>query len=504
MRIHRLGWMWLLGGSLLPAIAGQERPAQTQPGSTVPTAQTHRPARAHQAVLDRVIRAYAAAECYEIVATVSNQVKRQPKGGAVIAASVLGPEKDTVSVAYSAPNHLRVEQMAGHKIDVFHDAEHSFSMRSGAGFTPGNSAANRAKGLTQAGMVDYTTIGNDISRTTTLAREDVAADGGSVSCSVIQATYIPRPNGAWHDLNKPAFWVEKRTFWVDVSRYVVLREVDLVHGVGSIEGAEFEHTIAVRKMAWNQRPPDSAFDVPPVSGTLRPDGTVTPGPNGVVPAVPIVDGCRDATDPLAQLACKNAAHTCRDLPVTPEAQIAQLGGDVQLTFTINSEGRPEDIRVTHSVGLGLDEELVACVSRWRWRPAELDGKPFIVHSGLSAPVGARTRSDWQLTHVEFHPGSGASRPVFRRADFPERGQVVGFALFHIHLTIGRDGVPRDIQVVPGIDKKLDKEAIGLVSHFRFRPGKDDGVPVDVPASFDLALGRDTRPHRFNPGVASQK
>ncbi len=154
------------------------------------SAQTHRPARAHQAILDRVIRAYAAAECYEIVATVSNQVKRQPKGGAAIAASVLGPEIDTVSVAYSAPSHLRVEQTAGDKIDIFHDAERSFGPRSGGGFgfTLGNSAADRAKGLTQAGMVDYTTIGNDIGGTTTLPREDVAADGGSVSCSVIRAT----------------------------------------------------------------------------------------------------------------------------------------------------------------------------------------------------------------------------------------------------------------------------------------------------------------------------
>jgi len=64
-------------------------------------------------------------------------------------------------------------------------------------------------------------------------------------------------------------------------------------------------------------------------------------------------------------------------------------------------------------------------------------------------------------------------------------------MFHVRLSIGRDGHPRDIQVVPPVEPKFDKEVIQIVSKWRFRAGEQNGAPIDVPARFDLGLGNDT-------------
>jgi protein TonB len=108
--------------------------------------------------------------------------------------------------------------------------------------------------------------------------------------------------------------------------------------------------------------------------------------------------------------------------------------------------------------------------------------------------------------VEFRPAKDASRPVFLKAAYPlvnlpnQHEQVTGFSLFHLRLTIGKDGVPRAVQVAPSVDPKLDKQAVQIVSKWRFRPGIEDGVPVEVLASFDLGLGEDIRGIRQNAPV----
>jgi TonB family protein len=220
-----------------------------------------------------------------------------------------------------------------------------------------------------------------------------------------------------------------------------------------------------------------------------------------VPAVPIADGCEDV-GPATQFECLLSAQhrMCRGLPVTEEVRIAHLSGLIGLAYSIDTEGKPEEIRVAQSLGLGLDEQAVECLSRWRWRPAEKDGSPAAVKTAfLSFGMGVASDSFWHLTQVEFHPANGASRPVFLKAGYPPviRGsliqQVTGFSLFKLHLSIDKSGIPRDIQVVPSVNPKLDMEAIQIVSKWRFKPGREDGNPVEVPANFALGLGHDTRP-----------
>jgi TonB family protein len=44
-------------------------------------------------------------------------------------------------------------------------------------------------------------------------------------------------------------------------------------------------------------------------------------------------------------------------------------------LVVGKDGRPYDIRVGQSLGMGLDEQAITAVNRWRFRPATLNGQP---------------------------------------------------------------------------------------------------------------------------------
>jgi TonB family protein len=60
------------------------------------------------------------------------------------------------------------------------------------------------------------------------------------------------------------------------------------------------------------------------------------------------------------------------------ARKAKFQGSVLLWLVVGPEGRPHNIRVQRSLGMGLDEKAIAAVSTWRFDPARLDGRPIAV------------------------------------------------------------------------------------------------------------------------------
>jgi TonB family protein len=55
-------------------------------------------------------------------------------------------------------------------------------------------------------------------------------------------------------------------------------------------------------------------------------------------------------------------------------------GTVILALEVGTDGRPHNIRVIRSLGLGLDEKAIDAVTSWRFRPALSNGRP------VSAPI----------------------------------------------------------------------------------------------------------------------
>ena len=58
-----------------------------------------------------------------------------------------------------------------------------------------------------------------------------------------------------------------------------------------------------------------------------------------------------------------------------EARKAKFQGVVLLMLIVGKDGRPYNVRVHQSLGMGLDEKAIEAVKNWRFRPAILNGQP---------------------------------------------------------------------------------------------------------------------------------
>jgi TonB family protein len=183
-----------------------------------------------------------------------------------------------------------------------------------------------------------------------------------------------------------------------------------------------------------------------------------------------------------------ALMQCRQPEYTEEARIAHLAGVVTVSLTVDDDGVPTDIHVVSPVGLGLDENAVTCMRQSRYSPAQKDGKPVPLKINVSLPFQEHWDGDWHLGAAAFRTVDGATRPILVKAKFPAPAGDHRSLTVCLHLTIGKDGAPRDIQAASPQDAKLDKEAIAIVCDWRFRPGTRNRLPVDVPATLTLVHG----------------
>jgi protein TonB len=65
-----------------------------------------------------------------------------------------------------------------------------------------------------------------------------------------------------------------------------------------------------------------------------------------------------------------------------EARKAKYQGTVTLYVEVDPSGKATNIRVLHSLGLGLDEKAMEAVKQWKFKPGMKDGKPVTVQASI--------------------------------------------------------------------------------------------------------------------------
>jgi len=150
----------------------------------------------------------------------------------------------------------------------------------------------------------------------------------------------------------------------DLAIYMIRKHVD----------PKWEQSFTVAKL--DRSEPDPArFMVP--KGYKIADG---PAPAQRAQATPTVgaDGIYHVGGPVA---APRVLHS-EEPNYTDKARKAKLNGVCVLAVVVGIDGTPQNVRVLRKLGMGLDEQAVIAVSRYRFEPATLDGKPVPVEVNI--------------------------------------------------------------------------------------------------------------------------
>lgn len=127
------------------------------------------------------------------------------------------------------------------------------------------------------------------------------------------------------------------------------------------------------------------------SGASPPHSNGAPSPSEA-PATapgPSAEAGKESAPSLAQAALVQASYLYTPLPpYPPAARRLDQHGVVLVRVYVNREGRPDEVRLARSSGVGvLDEAALGAVSGWKFAPARRGAEP--VASWIEVPVRFR-------------------------------------------------------------------------------------------------------------------
>jgi TonB family protein len=161
-----------------------------------------------------------------------------------------------------------------------------------------------------------------------------------------------------------------------------------------------------------------------------------------------------------------------------EALRARVNASVAVSGKVNAAGFPEDIRVVHTAGFGLDEAALAACEHWRFAPAEKNGRPITMGFGTTLVFRIPEQGIPTAT-LGFDLPSGAKRPVL------EKGNLSGLTLPQTGISVEFD-VDQQGQVghIASPSAALGER----LSHWQFTPATLNGVPTRTRAKLTLFGG----------------
>ncbi len=122
--------------------------------------------------------------------------------------------------------------------------------------------------------------------------------------------------------------------------------------------------------------------LPPLKAPLSPEPQGEPQ-SAPLPATSSAQAVRPGGDVSAPIPLYRA-----EPQYSPEALKAKWQGAVVLSLVVDETGVPQNIHVVRSLGLGLDEQAIEAVSKWRFNPG--------LKNGVAVPVQAQIEVTFRL------------------------------------------------------------------------------------------------------------
>jgi TonB family protein len=180
---------------------------------------------------------------------------------------------------------------------------------------------------------------------------------------------------------------------------------------------------------------------------------------------------------------------------TDEARQARLEGTATVSVTVGADGKPRDLKILRSLGLGLDESALAAVGKWQFRPATKNGEP--VDSKTQIELNFRLldtlQVPWHLSRVEFHFPRGVARPVVQQVVAPHIAADAGNADAIVTFDLNEKGGPFNIRVDKSSGQPSgddwSRDVTTAIAQWKFSPGTLNGHPVAVSCTLEFVRGQ---------------
>ena len=189
---------------------------------------------------------------------------------------------------------------------------------------------------------------------------------------------------------------------------------------------------------------------------------------------------------------KNPILLQEEKPKYTEAGLkAKIQGVAEVEAIVLANGLVGDVRIHRSLDktFGLDQEALAAAKKWRFRPAEVDGKPvaFRVIIQLEFSLSPKVNPDEEFVRGAYGATKtpGLVLPRIKHEEKPKyssealRRKIQG--VVEMDAVIGVDGKVDRVRIVKSLDKEygLDEEALRTARLWTFEPGALNGAPVPV-------------------------
>jgi len=155
--------------------------------------------------------------------------------------------------------------------------------------------------------------------------------------------------------------------------------------LGDIAGAgEDERAIEQMKAPRNAPPPVAAppDSILPILGAIPSEAPRPSSGGGAIPKMPALAPSQQGVYRIGGGVSQPSLLFKVEPEYSEAARKAKWQGTVSLLIVVNEFGEPRDMKVIGALGMGLDEEAIAAVQRWVFKPGQKDGQPVAVYANV--------------------------------------------------------------------------------------------------------------------------